>query len=63
MIGRPLRYQEIPPETTKQGMVGLGFPKAFADGFLILQAEPVARVRRSLSKDDDGKVVIKSLRQ
>ena len=43
MIGRPLRYQEIPPETTNQGMVGLGFPEAFADGFLILQAEAVGQ--------------------
>ena len=43
MIGRPLRYQEIPPETAKQGTVGLGFPETFADGFLILQAEAVGQ--------------------
>ncbi len=43
MIGRPLRYREIPPEEAKQGMVGLGFPEAFANGFLILQTEAVGQ--------------------
>lgn len=28
-IGRPLRYQEIPPEAAKQGMVQHGFPEPF----------------------------------
>ena len=40
----------IPPETAKQGMVGLGFPEAFADGFLILQARPSGSRRSSPAK-------------
>jgi uncharacterized protein YbjT (DUF2867 family) len=43
VIGRPLRYQEIPPEAAKQGMVGLGFPEGFVDAYLSLLAEAVGR--------------------
>ena len=39
VIGRPLRFQEIPPEVAKQGMIQAGFPEALADGFLSMQAE------------------------
>lgn len=38
-IGRPLRFEEVPPEAAKQGMVQAGFPEALADGFLAMQAE------------------------
>jgi uncharacterized protein YbjT (DUF2867 family) len=38
-IGRPLRFQEVPPEAAKQGMIQGGFPAALADGFLTMQAE------------------------
>jgi uncharacterized protein YbjT (DUF2867 family) len=38
-IGRPLRFQEVPPEAAKQGMIQAGFPEALADGFLAMQAE------------------------
>jgi uncharacterized protein YbjT (DUF2867 family) len=38
-IGRPLRFQEVPPEVAKQGMIQAGFPEALADGFLAMQAE------------------------
>ena len=43
MIGRPLRYREIPPEADRQDMVQHGFPEAFADGFLTLQAEAIGQ--------------------
>ena len=39
VIGRPLRFQEVPPEAAKQGMIQAGFPEALADGFLTMQAE------------------------
>lgn len=39
VIGRPLRFQEIPPEAAKQGMVQAGFPEALAAGFVAMQAE------------------------
>lgn len=38
-IGRPLRFQEVPPEVAKQGTIQAGFPEALADGFLAIQAE------------------------
>jgi uncharacterized protein YbjT (DUF2867 family) len=38
-IGRPLRFQEVPPEMAKQGMVQAGIPEAAAAGFLAMQAE------------------------
>jgi len=41
VIGRPLRYQEIPPEAARQGM--LGFPEGFVDAYLSLLAEAVGR--------------------
>ncbi len=43
VIGRPLRYQEIPPEAARQGMLGLGFPEGFVDAYLSLLAEAVGR--------------------
>lgn len=38
-IGRPLRFEEVPPEVARQGMIRAGFPEALADGFVALQAE------------------------
>jgi hypothetical protein len=43
VIGRPLRYREIPREAAKRGMVDLGFPEAFAGGSLTLQGEAVGQ--------------------
>lgn len=37
-IGRPLHFQEVPPEAARQGMLRSGMPEALADGFLTLQA-------------------------
>ncbi|MEW2355490.1 NAD(P)H-binding protein [Spirillospora sp. NPDC029432] len=36
-IGRPLRFEEAPPEAAREGMVRSGMPAALADGFLRLQ--------------------------
>ena len=33
-LGRPLRYQEIPPELVRQRFIGLGFPAEFADAYI-----------------------------
>lgn len=38
-IGRPLRFEESPPEIARQGMIQAGVPEALADGFLTLQAK------------------------
>jgi len=37
-IGRPLRFQEVPPEVAKQGVVKYGLPEALESGFLTMQA-------------------------
>jgi uncharacterized protein YbjT (DUF2867 family) len=34
VLGRPLRYQEIPPEHLRERFIGLGFPAEFADAYL-----------------------------
>ena len=33
-LGRPLRYQEVPPELVRQRFIGLGFPAEFADAYI-----------------------------
>lgn len=34
VLGRPLRYQEVPPDLVRQRFVGLGFSTEFADAYL-----------------------------
>lgn len=34
VLGRPLRYQEIPPDVAAEGMVGRGFPAPFVHGLM-----------------------------
>jgi uncharacterized protein YbjT (DUF2867 family) len=41
VLGRPLRYQEVPPEAVRQHFVGLGFPAAFADAYIAYLAVTV----------------------
>jgi uncharacterized protein YbjT (DUF2867 family) len=43
VIGRPLRYQEIPPEAAEQGMVQRGFPKPFVEALLARYARGVGQ--------------------
>ncbi|BCJ33377.1 nucleotide-diphosphate-sugar epimerase [Actinocatenispora thailandica] len=38
-IGRPLRFEEVPVEVAKRGMVASGIPAALADGFMAMQAD------------------------
>jgi len=39
VLGRPLRYQEAPPDVIRQRFIGLGFPAAFADAYVAMLAE------------------------
>lgn len=38
-IGRPLRFEAVPPEAAVEGMVRAGMPEALAAGFVAMQAE------------------------
>lgn len=40
-IGKSLRYQEVPPERARQGIVGAGFSEQFADALLAMQAQSI----------------------
>jgi hypothetical protein len=42
-IGRPLRYEEIPPEAAKQGMVQRGFPEPFVEALMARYARDVGQ--------------------
>jgi uncharacterized protein YbjT (DUF2867 family) len=46
VIGRPLRYQEIPPEAAKQGMVAHGFPEPFVEALMARYAKEVGQPAR-----------------
>jgi uncharacterized protein YbjT (DUF2867 family) len=39
VLGRPLRYQEAPPDIVRDRFIGLGFPAAFADAYVAMLAE------------------------
>src|ERR1700756_5688800 len=39
VLGRPLRYREIPEELVRQGFIGLGFGADFADAYTAMLAE------------------------
>jgi uncharacterized protein YbjT (DUF2867 family) len=36
VLGRPLRYQEVPPELVRERFIGLGFSAQFADAYMAL---------------------------
>jgi uncharacterized protein YbjT (DUF2867 family) len=40
-IGRSVRYQEVPPERARQGIIGSGFSEQFADALLAMQARSI----------------------
>src|SRR6266536_4096590 len=42
-LGRPLRYQEIPPQAAKQGMVASGLPEPFVDALMARYARGVGQ--------------------
>ena len=39
VLGRPLRYQEMPPDIVRQAFVGLGFAAEFGDAYMAMLAE------------------------
>ena len=41
VFGRPLRYQEAPPDVVRQRFIGLGFPAEFADAYVAMLAETI----------------------
>jgi uncharacterized protein YbjT (DUF2867 family) len=43
VLGRRLRYQEVPPEMVRQRFIGIGFPAEFADAYIAMLAETVDR--------------------
>jgi uncharacterized protein YbjT (DUF2867 family) len=43
VMGRPLRYEEIPPEAVKQGMVQRGFPEPFVEALMARYARGVGQ--------------------
>lgn len=43
VLGRPLRYQEVPPEPVRKRFIDLGFGAEFADAYMALLAETVDR--------------------
>jgi uncharacterized protein YbjT (DUF2867 family) len=42
-LGRPIKFEEIPPEAARQALLAQGFPEGFVSGYLLLQAEAVDR--------------------
>jgi uncharacterized protein YbjT (DUF2867 family) len=44
VIGRPLRYQEIPPVAAEQGMIAQGIPKPFVQALLARYARELPQV-------------------
>ena len=43
ILGRRLRYQEVPPELVRQRFIGLGFPAEFADAYMALLSATVSK--------------------
>jgi uncharacterized protein YbjT (DUF2867 family) len=43
VLGRPLRYQELPPELAKQDMIQQGIPEAFVEALLARYAREVGQ--------------------
>jgi uncharacterized protein YbjT (DUF2867 family) len=43
VLGRPLRYQELPPEVARQGMVQQGMPEAFVEALMARYAREVGQ--------------------
>jgi uncharacterized protein YbjT (DUF2867 family) len=43
VLGRPLRYQEVPPEVAAQGMIAHGFPEPFVQALMARYAREVSQ--------------------
>jgi uncharacterized protein YbjT (DUF2867 family) len=51
VIGRPLRYQEIPPEAAAQGMIARGFPEPFVAALMARYAKYLRRPQHPATSD------------
>jgi uncharacterized protein YbjT (DUF2867 family) len=54
-LGRPLEYNELPPEQVRQRFVDIGFTEAFADAYMALLLETVGQP--ALVTHDVGKIL------
>ena len=43
VLGRPLRYQEVPAEMVRQRFIGIGFPPEFADAYIAFLEATVSK--------------------
>ena len=43
VLGRPLRYQEVPPDLVRRRFVDIGFSAAFADGYIAMLEATVSK--------------------
>ena len=43
VLGRPLRYQEVPPDLVRRRFIGLGFSAEFADAYMALLEATVSK--------------------
>ena len=43
VLGRPLRYREVPPDLVRQRFIALGFPTEFADAYMAMLSDTVDR--------------------
>jgi hypothetical protein len=43
VLGRPLRYQEVPPDLVRRRFIDLGFSAEFADGYITLLEATVSK--------------------
>ncbi len=55
VLGRPLRYQEVPPDLVRQRFIDLGFSAEFADAYMGLLEETVSKP--ALVTDDVEKIL------
>jgi uncharacterized protein YbjT (DUF2867 family) len=46
VLGRPLRYQEAPPDVVRDRFISLGFPTEFADAYVAMLAETLDKPAR-----------------
>ena len=43
VLGRPLRYQEVPPDLVRRRFIDIGFSAEFADGYIAMLAATVSK--------------------
>ena len=55
VLGRPLRYQEVPARVCRDAFVGMGFPAGFADAYIAMLASTVGHP--AVVTHDVGKIL------